>query len=270
MAVANASMKRPAAKHILAPDEGPAAAVYRADGRAPVLLVCEHASSFIPASLSNLGLADADRLCHAVWDIGAIDMAMHIADLLDAPLVHSRVSRLVYDCNRPPSAASAYPERSETVEVPGNRNLSEADRALRASEVYDPFRQLLASTLDGFATRPALITIHTFTPTWFGNPRATELGVLHDADDQLAESVLAAALSQTTLRAELNQPYAAVDGVTHTLREHAVPRGIENVMIEVRNDLVSDQAGADRIGTMLASIFAEALNLPTTTRQGAT
>ena len=263
-------MKSPAAASILAPEEGPAAAVYRADGRAPALLVCEHASSFIPASLSDLGLTAADRLSHAVWDIGAIDMAMHIADLLDAPLVHSRVSRLVYDCNRPPSAASAFPEKSETIEVPGNRNLSDADRATRTREIYDPFRQLVASTLDGFTARPALITIHTFTPTWFGAPRATELGVLHDADDQLAESVLAAAVSQTTLLAEMNQPYAAVDGVTHTLREHAIPRGIENVMIEVRNDLVSDQAGADRIGAMLASVFAEALNLPTTTRQGAT
>jgi len=263
-------MKSPAAAPILAPDEGPAAAVYRADGRAPVLLVCEHASSFIPASLADLGLAANDRLSHAVWDIGAIDMAMHIADLLDAPLVHSRVSRLVYDCNRPPSAASAYPERSETIEVPGNRGLSENDKAVRTSEIYDPFRKLVAATLDGFATRPAMITIHTFTPSWFGTPRATELGILHDEDDSLAEAVLAAARNQTSLRAELNQPYAAVDGVTHTLHEHAIPRGIENVMIEVRNDLVSDQAGADRIGTILASIFAEALNLPTTTRQGAT
>ena len=263
-------MKLPAPKPILAPEEGPAAAVYRSDGRAPVLLVCEHASSFIPASLSDLGLAPSDRLSHAVWDIGAIDMAMHIADLLDAPLVHSRVSRLVYDCNRPPSAASAFPVKSETIEVPGNRDLGEADRAQRTREIYDPFCQLLASTLDRFATRPSLITIHTFTPTWFGAPRATELGVLHDADYQLAEAVLAAALKQTALRAEMNQPYAAMDGVTHTLREYAIPRGIENVMIEVRNDLVSDQASAARIGAMLASIFAESLNLPTTTRQGAT
>ena len=263
-------MKRPAAKPILAPEEGPAAAVYRSDGRAPVLLVCEHASSFIPASLADLGLAPSDRLSHAVWDIGAIDMAMHIADLLDAPLVHSRVSRLVYDCNRPPSAASAFPVKSETIEVPGNRDLGEADRAQRTREIYDPFRQLLASTLDGFSTRPSLITIHTFTPTWFGTPRATELGVLHDADDQLAEAVLAAAHKQAALRADMNQPYASVDGVTHTLREHAIPRGIENVMIEVRNDLVSDQAGAARIGAMLASVFAEALNLPTATRQGTT
>jgi predicted N-formylglutamate amidohydrolase len=270
MPVANTSMIRPAYTHILAQEEGPAAAVYRAEGRAPVLLVCEHASSFVPASLSGLGLAPADRLSHAVWDIGAVDMAMHIADLLDAPLVHSRVSRLVYDCNRPPSAASAFPEKSETIEILGNRQLSENDKAARIREVYEPFRQLVASTLDSFATRPAMITIHTFTPTWFGSPRLTELGILHDEDDQLAEAVLAAARSQTSLRAELNQPYAAVDGVTHTLHEHAIPRGLENVMIEVRNDLVSDQAGADRIGTMLASVFAEALNLPTTTPQGAT
>lgn len=238
---------------ILAPDEGPAAEVFNPAGRAPVCVVCEHASAFIPAALGELGLAAADRLSHAVWDIGAGDLARHLAELLDAPLVLSRVSRLVHDCNRPPGAADATPARTERIEVPGNRDLTDDAKAARAAEVYAPFAQTLRRTLDGFDTPPALVTVHSFAPVWFGRPRAVELGLLHDADDRLARAMLAAA--PRGLRTELNAPYSARDGVTHTLAEHAIPRGLDNVMIEVRNDLLAGPGDPARMAAHLHGLL---------------
>ncbi|NND18222.1 MAG: N-formylglutamate amidohydrolase, partial [Silicimonas sp.] len=89
-------------QQILARDDGPAAEVVNPGGCAPICLVCEHASPAIPSSLGLLGLADEDRYSHAVWDPGAGDLARSLSERLDAPLVLGRVSRLVYDCNRPP------------------------------------------------------------------------------------------------------------------------------------------------------------------------
>jgi predicted N-formylglutamate amidohydrolase len=43
--------------------------------------------------------------------------------------------------------------------------------------------------------------------------------------------------------ARINEPYGPGDGVLHTLNLHAAPRGLEHVMIEIRNDLVSDERG---------------------------
>ncbi|MFP7569491.1 N-formylglutamate amidohydrolase [Marivita sp. S2033] len=247
-----------ASHKVLGEDEGPAAEVINPDGTAPICLVCEHASAFFPASVNHLGVAPEHRESHAAWDIGGRDLAVALADRLDAPLVASRVSRLVYDCNRPPSATAAIPEKSEAIDVPGNLNLTETERAARICEVYDPFRNLLRATLDGFATPPALVTVHSFTPVWFGEPRDVELGLLHDSDDTLALAMLRAAPED--LDARLNAPYSVTDGVTHTLREHGIARGLQNVMIEVRNDLISDPAGVSRFATLLSDMLTRALN----------
>ena len=242
---------------ILKARDGPPAEVLNPGGEASVCLVCEHASSNIPDSLSELGLASKDRLSHAAWDIGAADVAVALADALGAPLVVSRVSRLVYDCNRAPCAADAIPEKVENIEVPGNRELSDTDRNGRVVEVYTPFRDLLARTLRGFAAPPALITIHSFTPTWLGKSRHVEIGLLHDADDRLARRMMAAA--PTGVDTRFNEPYSADDGVTHTLKAHAVPHGRQNVMIEIRNDLITDPVGVARIAEHIADMLAPAL-----------
>lgn len=246
-----------AVPQILSPGDGPPAEVTNRGGRAAVCLVCEHASAMIPAALGDLGLAPEHRRSHAVWDIGALDVARELSARLDAPLVASRVSRLVFDCNRPPEAPDSIPERVETIDVPGNRGLATDERAARVSEIYLPFRQLLSDTLDAFAEPPVLVTIHSFTPTWFGVPRDVELGLLHDEDDRLARRMLK--FAPDGIRTALNEPYSAADGVTHTLREHALPRGLLNVMIEIRNDLLDDSGGAGRFAELLAGTLTEAL-----------
>lgn len=240
-----------------APDRG-AAEVLNPRGRAPVCLVCEHASAWIPPDLRDLGLARADRLSHAVWDPGAEELTRALSQRLDASAVLARYSRLVHDCNRPAGSAEAVPERTERIAVPGNAGLTEAGRMARAELAYVPFHRAVAATLDRFATPPALVTVHSFTPTWFGAPRAVELGLLHDADSGLAERMLAVA--DPDVRTALNEPYSARDGVTHTLARHAGLRGIESVMIEVRNDRLADAAGVGRMADLLAGMLAAALS----------
>lgn len=246
---------------LLAPDECPAAHVLNAHGRSAAVLVCEHASRFIPASLARLGLSSEAAASHAAWDIGALDLARTLADMLDAPLVASRISRLVYDCNRPPDAAAAIPTQSEVHSIPGNAGLSSNQRKTRVEAVYDPFRALLAQVLAQHPVPPVLITIHSFTPAYNGHPRAVELGILHDADDRLAKALLQDARRKTDLRVEMNQPYCAADGVTHTLRDQAGTRGLANVMIEVRNDLIDTAGGvaliADQLGPILNHVIGQ-------------
>ncbi|MFZ2101881.1 MAG: N-formylglutamate amidohydrolase [Oricola sp.] len=245
----------------MSPAEGAAAEVINAAGRAPIVLVCEHASSFIPARLHGLELREEDRLSHAAWDIGALDVAKRLSAALDAPLVASRVSRLVYDCNRPPHAPDAIPAKSELILAPGNADISPRARDQRVNEIYRPFRDLLAETIAAHgATPPALITIHSFTPIYYGVKRHVELGLLHDTDDRLARAMLAHAPRFTTLRTELNEPYGPKDGVTYTLREHALSNSLINVMIEVRNDLLRDEAGIARISGELGKLIESGLD----------
>jgi predicted N-formylglutamate amidohydrolase len=242
---------------ILTARDGPPAKVFNPGNQAAVCLVCEHASLDIPQSLLDLGLTPEDRYSHAVWDIGAADLAKVLADTFSAPLVTSAVSRLVYDCNRAPGAVGAIPEKTESVEIPGNVGLDDAHRNARIIEVYVPFRDLLAKTINSFVTLPALITIHSFSPTWFGKPRDVEIGLLHDTDDRLARRMFEAAPKGVNTR--LNEPYSASDGVMHTLQAHATPRGLQNVMIEIRNDLIADPAGIARMSGHIADMLTTAL-----------
>jgi predicted N-formylglutamate amidohydrolase len=245
------------AYEILGPSDGPVAEVVNPGGQAPLCIVCEHASAVIPRVLGTLGLALENRYAHAVWDIGAEALARELSLLLDAPLVIATVSRLVYDLNRPPEAPDAMPCQSGEIAVPGNRDLTDAEKAARTAQVYDPFHAALSGVLDGFESPPALVTIHSFAPVWHGTPRTTQLGLLHDADAGLAIAMLTAA--DDTLVTRLNEPYSARDGVTHTLARHAIARGLTNVMIEVRNDLLGDASDVHRIATYLADLLNIAL-----------
>ena len=113
-----------------------------------ILIVCEHASHHIPAHLDNLGLTQAARLSHAAWDPGALAVAQAMVAQMPALLIRSCVSRLVYDCNRPPEAQSAIPEKSEIYDIPGNTQLSPAQRQERIERVYRPFEAALRAQID--------------------------------------------------------------------------------------------------------------------------
>jgi len=229
-------------------------------GTGPFLLVCEHASNHIPAALNTLGLSEETRHSHVAWDPGAAGVADRLATLLDAPLVKARISRLVYDCNRPPEAASAMPARVERYDIPGNTGLSAAQRAARVAQVYEPFRSLLAQTIADRPTPPVLVTIHSFTPVYLGTPRKVEIGILHDSDSRLADAMLARADTHTKFITGRNDPYGPEDGVTHTLRLHGIENGLLNVMIEIRNDLITDDTAQAAMAALLAGLLRDALS----------
>ncbi len=225
------------------------------DGRGP-LLVCEHASNHIPPEFANLGLDAAVRQGHIAWDPGALDLARALLRRLGGTLIHATVSRLLYDLNRPPEAPAAVPEQSEIHAIPGNLGLGAAARAERAARFYRPWAAALEAALSPAPV--AMITIHSFTPVYFGVPRPTRLGILHDADSRLADAMLDEA-ARAGVPAERNRPYGPEDGVTHTLRAFAQPRGIANVMIEVRNDLLGDGAGIEAMAETLGALLDPAI-----------
>lgn len=226
------------------------------------VLVCEHASNFIPAELHDLGLNGDVVKSHIAWDLGALQVAREMSPILRAPLVAHRVSRLVYDCNRPPEADSAVPPESEIYRIPGNVGLSAAARNARIEQYYKPFRDTLAACLDkrmATGRAPVLVTVHSFTPVFKGARRDLDIGILHDEDTRFADALLKIMQAESDFVVRRNAPYGPQDGVTHTLVEHALPRGLLNAMIELRNDLVADAASQQRFGALLAGWIAAAL-----------
>jgi predicted N-formylglutamate amidohydrolase len=247
------------AQSLLEGEDDPAIVVNEA-GKSPYVLVCEHAGNRIPKKLGKLGLPDADLERHIAWDIGAEQVSRLLSRLLDAPLVMQRYSRLVYDCNRPPEAADAMPAMSETTAIPGNGNLSAADKFARLSEICRPFHAAVTRVLDQRASEgraAKFVTIHSFTSVYKGKPRVVQLGFLHDRDSHLAGRLVK---SFPGVDARLNEPYAPKDGVLHTINLHAAPRGIKSVMIEIRNDLIANERGQNEWAQRLSVPLIQAAN----------
>lgn len=241
--------------------------VFNRTGQGPFVIVCEHASNEIPPEFRSLGLDPELLKAHIAWDPGARGVAEQLARLLDAPLIMPRVSRLIHDCNRPQGSEDAIPVKSEIFDIPGNRNLTPQQRQDRGWRFYAPFHDVLRETVLDKARSgdsPILVTIHSFTPVYKGKTRSVELGILHDEDRRLADSILTVAKKTAEMVIGRNRPYGPEDGVTHTLQVHALPRGLLNVMIEIKNDLIRDKAAQTRMAKRLARYLDEALALMTT------
>ncbi len=235
-----------------------AAVVENYAGNGGVVLICEHAGQQFPRSIGSPGLDSDVMSTHIAWDIGAAELARALSNLLDAPLVLQRYSRLVFDCNRSLDAKDAIVEESDSITIPMNVNLSQEDRLQRYEAVYLPFYNAIDEVIEGCVQRgqqPAIVSVHSFTPVLDGQLRELDLGVLHDSDSRLADRILSQAEPADDYCARRNEPYAPQDGVTHTLTTHGIKRNLPNVMFEVRNDLVRDavtqQQWAQRLGNLL-------------------
>ena len=250
------------AKGLLSAADGPPVEIVNPQADSGILLVCEHAANRVPRALGSLGLEAETLESHIAWDPGAAEVARGLAQRLDATAVLQRFSRLVHDCNRPAGSEDAMPARSEAFDIPGNRNLTEAARRARSKAVYEPFHATVSARLDrrqDASRRPVLVTVHSFVPRYHGKPRKVELGILHDSDPRLAEAMLDLAAA-SELDARRNEPYGPEDGVTHTLKVHGISRGLLNVMIEIRSDLIADRQSQDEMGARLAGWLTEALD----------
>lgn len=247
--------------------EPPSFRVLNPDGRAPVVLVCDHASRVVPPALRNLGLGD-DELCrHIGWDPGTAAICERLSAALDAPAVLGGVSRLVIDCNRRPDDPTLICEISDGTLVPGNRNLDPAERERRLAAYFRPYHAAVAQTVAAVRQRvavPAVLFIHSFTPRLrvTGIDRPWHIGVVWDRDDRLAAPLLRALRDEGDLVVGDNEPYSGRTHAGYSLFEHGQDRGLHHVMIEVRQDLLDDETGiaawSDRLERCFRRMLADA------------
>lgn len=237
-----------------------AAAVANRRGQGRFVIACDHASNFIPDEFGGLGLDAAERERHIAWDPGALPVARILSSLLDAPLVESRVSRLVCDCNRAPDAPDLVPTTSETTAIPGNAGLDPARLAARVAIAHAPFHDLLDEVIRArlSASRETwLVSVHSFTPVYRGIWRPWEIGIVHDDDQRLSRPLIEALKRREPgFKVGNNQPYSPEDRVYYTLERHARARNLPCAMIEIRNDEIAGSAGQRRYGQMLAEMLA--------------
>lgn len=248
---------------LLGPGDPPAVTTLNPEGGAPAILLCDHASNQVPEVLEHLGLDEAARARHIAWDIGAAEVARHLAGLLDAPAMLSGYSRLVVDCNRALDDPTAMRQISDGTVVPGNRGLDANARAQRAEACYWPYHRAVTAMIERIAARgivPAIISIHTCTPVMKGVERPWHIGVLSNVDRRMADLLIAELSRDSALCIGDNLPYSGLDPHGYSIETHALPSGRPNVLLEIRQDLVDTLHGARHwallVGRALRAVMA--------------
>lgn len=230
---------------------------------AGVLLLCDHASNVLPDSYGTLGLCAADLERHIAFDIGAADVTRRLSERLDAPAVLTRFSRLLIDVNRGDDDPTLVMRLSDGRIIPGNAR-ADADEIDRRRRLYwQPYREAIRALTDAMSKQgplPALVSIYSFTPIWRGVQRSWEIAALWDSDARLPVPLMAA-LAEAGFTVGDNEPY---DGALHgdTLYDHATKRGLANVLIEIRQDLIDTKVKAEALADRLAELLKPILARP--------
>lgn len=221
------------------------------------LVTCDHATNRVPDWINggDLGIAAADMARHIAYDVGAAGLTRALAQRLDAPAILSDFSRLVIDPNRGEDDPTLLMRIYDGTIIPANRHADAAERERRLARLYRPYHAAYADLAAKHADR-AICAIHSFTPQLRGRPRRPwAVGVLYShLDERLGPGFVRACRDMGWITGD-NEPYSGhLDG--DSIDHHALQPGRPNILIEIRNDLIADQAGQDLWADRLAGVLA--------------
>ena len=219
-------------------------------GELNLLIVADHASSHVPPDI-DLGIDPALLNDHIAVDIGVAEVSELIAADLGCTAILGGVSRLVIDLNREDDAPGLLPVMSDGHAIPGNRHGDLSDRMLR---FHHPYHRRVAQLLEGMSS-PFILSLHSFTPRLASDPhqeRPWDIGVLYNEDDRAARIAIPL-LEQAGLRVGDQLPYSG-KLLNATMNRHAEANGIASLGLEMRQDLVADEAGQRRFAQIIGPI----------------
>ncbi len=243
-------------------DDPAAVEVLNAEGGAPYVINCDHASHAMPRAYDSLGLDEGALAQHIAWDIGAGELVRRLSASLDAVAVLAGVSRLVIDCNRALDSSASILAQSDGVRVPGNARVEAAEAESRAEHFFWPYHRAVDAAIEGVFERgetPALIAVHSFTPEMDGIARPWHIGILWDLDTRLARALLDILGAEAGIVVGENEPYSGREDAGFSMHHHGGGRGIPNVLIEVRQDLIDSAAGVERWAAVLEGALRRVL-----------
>lgn len=224
------------------------------------LLTCDHATNRVPDWVGggSLGIADADMARHIAYDVGALGVTRELGRLMDAPAIWSDFSRLVIDPNRGEDDPTLIMRLYDGTVIPTNRNIGETGREERLERLYRPYHAAYARLASARPDR-AICAVHSFTPQLRGRGmRPWQVGILYSHNDErLGPKLIQICRNRGWITGD-NEPYAGhLDG--DSIDKHALAQGRPNVLIELRNDLIANEAGQKDWAARLAPVLEELL-----------
>ncbi len=232
------------------------------DRRRGIVLVADHARRDLPEEYGDLGLPAGEFERHIAYDIGVETVLRRLAARLGAPAVFAAFSRLLIDPNRGEDDPTLIRQLYDGTVVPANYPMDAEERERRLARYYRPYHDavsaMVASVAHESGAPPLIFSVHSFTPVMQGRPRPWHAGVLWDNDDRVARPLIDMLAADPLLTVGDNEPYdGALKG--DTMYRHAIVNGFAHALIEIRQDLIAEEAGAAAWADRLAPIV-DAIN----------
>lgn len=235
----------------------------------PLILTCEHASAQIPEEYHNLGLPEEELSRHIARDKGVKEIVELLAKGLGCFAIMGGYSRLLIDLNRRPEEEELIVETSDMTHVPGNENLSEAERQKRLDVYYKPYYAAIERQIEHLQKRgitPVVFSVHSYTPQLKGGVyRPWQAGILWHKPAKLASFLFECLGKAKDKVVGENVPYDLRKYNTGAAVLCGEEKGFDYGLIEIRDDEFDnlEQGAADwgcRLGNLLKIYLTKILS----------
>ncbi len=232
------------------------------------LILCDHASNYVPPDLNGLGLPAAQLERHIAYDLGALEVAQNISARLNCPLVASQFSRLLIDPNRGLDDPTLVMKLSDGAIIPANRDIDPFQNKTawqaRIDDFYQPYNKAIEAAIAGARSDdivPIILSVHSFTPVWRGSPRPWQAAVLWDKDDRLRNLMVDYMGAFDDICFGDNEPYSG-HLKNDCLYRHGTQNGLPHALIELRQDEIADRDGQEKWAAHMVAILSQAAHAP--------
>ena len=233
-----------------------------ADAAPHLIFLCDHASKALPPEYGSLGLGPDAFARHIAYDIGAAEVARAMAAAFEAPAILGMYSRLLVDLNRGADDPTLVMKLSDGAVIPGNAKAGFDEINHRIARYYRPYHDAIEAQIARARSRgisPVIVSIHSFTPEWRGKKRPWPVGVLWSRKDgRLARHLLERLRREPDLTVGDNEPYSG-ELENDCMAQHALDHGFVHALVEIRQDLIGETAGARKWADRLVPILRDAL-----------
>ena len=245
-----------------------------------IILTCEHASGRIPKEFGRLGLSKKEILgAKDLCDPGALEVLKILEKKLKASYLYSNISRLVVDYNRMigglnnsnNSFHAAVLKRdlmTETdgkekiISIPLNCSYGKKDFVCEEKKRFEKFvapylddAKKIVNKIRGFEKK-YIIMIHSFFPTYNGDVRKVDIGVLYDQSKKISGDIIKNLRKNSTFKIGDNSPWKMtdIDGIFSKLEKE---EDVEIICFDINNRNLRSKKDVVRVSNAIYRALKE-------------
>ena len=221
-----------------------------------ILIIADHASNYVPKDNNKLGLPNSFLDQHIAFDIGIKELSLDLSNRLKCRVIQGKYSRLLIDLNRDLDDPTIIPEIVDGKIIPGNIGLQKCEVRLRVKKIYNKYHNEIDRIIRNEKVN-IILSLHSFNPIFKNKKRLLEFGILSNEDKNLS-SIIIDQLRLQKINVGDNKPYKG-NLIGDSMYRHGLSNKLPHVLIEVRNDLLSNTTKIKRVSRLLHKTIVKSI-----------